>query len=319
MDCEKFDTVILDELYDELDEPTSADAKSHAGACTRCALLLGGLRATRRVAVLPLVEAPPELEERILTAARQLRPMVPLGRRVARGVSWAGSWAMRPQTAMAALFLLMIGSSLLLLRNRAMRPSPTASMKVTEQGAPASVAAAPSADSLYARDRARPEDPSPPSALPRGAGAGAASAAGPEFAAAMSAYQAGRFDEATRAFDRLASSDVHAAFWAARSLSKGTGGCAAALPRFDAVAIRAAGTSIGWDASYEAGVCHRLVGNFDAARGRQTRLLEVPTHAERAQAELEAMAPAVASKGAGRPAKKPTAPAGPTTAGTVKP
>src|SRR5208282_5451908 len=53
MDCEKFETAMMDELYGELDELTSAAAKRHMAGCARCSALLGGLRATRRVASIP--------------------------------------------------------------------------------------------------------------------------------------------------------------------------------------------------------------------------------------------------------------------------
>src|SRR5689334_16837021 len=106
MDCEKFEATLMDELYGELDELTSAAAKRHVSGCARCAALIGGLRATRRVAAIPRVEPPPGLEERILAAAGAATPkVVPLRGRLARAVSMAGSWAMRPQTAMAAVFL----------------------------------------------------------------------------------------------------------------------------------------------------------------------------------------------------------------------
>jgi hypothetical protein len=69
MDCEKFESAMMDELYGELDELTSAAAKRHIAGCARCASRLGGLRATRRVATIPMVDPPPDLEERILAAA----------------------------------------------------------------------------------------------------------------------------------------------------------------------------------------------------------------------------------------------------------
>src|ERR1700689_1537196 len=109
MDCEKFESTLMDELYGELDELTSAASKRHMAGCARCASLLGGLKATRRVAVLPVLETPPDLEEKILAAATEARNLVPLRGRLTRAVSLAGSWAMKPQTAMAAVFLLVIG------------------------------------------------------------------------------------------------------------------------------------------------------------------------------------------------------------------
>jgi TolA-binding protein len=142
MDCEKYESAMMDELYGELDELTSAAAKRHVAGCARCTALVGGLRATRRVAVVPLVDPPPDLEERILAAAREAQKVVPIRRRVARVVSLAGSWAMRPQTAMAALFLVMIGTSVLLLRGKSSRAPVSSEVTVTEQGAPAPVASA---------------------------------------------------------------------------------------------------------------------------------------------------------------------------------
>jgi hypothetical protein len=151
MDCEKFESAMMDELYGELDELTSAAAKRHVAGCARCSALIGGLRATRRLATVPMVDPPADLEERILAAAREARKVVPIRGRLARVVSMAGSWAMRPQTAMAALFLVMIGTSVLLLRGRSARTPASADVTVTERGAPAPVASATST-SVIVRD-----------------------------------------------------------------------------------------------------------------------------------------------------------------------
>ena len=135
MDCEEFESTMIDELEGELDELASGATKRHVAGCARCAALYNGLRATRRVAVLPIVLPAADLEERILAAARAAQKVMPLRARVGRAISSAGGWAMRPQTAMAALFLLMIGSSVLLLRGRARAPG-SSSITVSEQGAP---------------------------------------------------------------------------------------------------------------------------------------------------------------------------------------
>src|SRR5258708_30071719 len=101
MDCEKFEAAILDELYGELDELTSAAAKRHVAGCARCSARIGGLRATRRVAAVPLVEPPSDLDERILRAAERAWTAAPPPPRLAQVISLAGSWAMLPQTATA--------------------------------------------------------------------------------------------------------------------------------------------------------------------------------------------------------------------------
>ena len=141
MDCEKFENNLIDELYGELDELTSAAMKRHAAGCSRCAGMLGGLRATRKVAVLPMEEPSPELEDRILAAAREAQKVVPFPARLSRFVSRAGAWAMRPQTAMAAVFLLAIGSSFVLMQSRNSSPR-SASLSVRDEGSPEPMAAA---------------------------------------------------------------------------------------------------------------------------------------------------------------------------------
>jgi Putative zinc-finger len=137
MDCDKVESAIMDELYGELDDVTSAAVKRHIAGCARCTVLLDGLRATRKVAVLQLVDPPPDLELRILRAAGVDRATAPVERPLARVVSAAGSWAMRPQTAMAAVFLVMLGASVLLLRGRSSRAPASSEMIVTEKGTPA--------------------------------------------------------------------------------------------------------------------------------------------------------------------------------------
>jgi hypothetical protein len=137
MDCEKVESAIMDELYGELDEVTSAAVKRHIAGCSRCSALLSGLRATRRVSAVPMVDPPAYLEARILRRAGAVSTAAPLQGHLARAVSAAGSWAMRPQTAMAAVFLVMLGASVLLLRGRSSRAPASSEMIVTEQGTPA--------------------------------------------------------------------------------------------------------------------------------------------------------------------------------------
>jgi len=142
MDCEKFEATMLDELYGELDELTLAASRRHMGGCARCAALMGGLRATRKVATLPDVAPTAGFEDRLLAAVAEAEARPTL--RFAQLISWAGRWAMRPQTAMAAVFLLILGTSSLLFSRRAPKPAAegaAASFTVTENGSPAAPAA----------------------------------------------------------------------------------------------------------------------------------------------------------------------------------
>ncbi len=135
MDCEKFDRIVLDLLYDELDELTAAAARRHMEHCVRCRSIGSGLRATREVGMLPLVDTPEGLELKILEAERRATDLLPLGKRLGRGLSLLAGYAMRPQLAMAALLLLMIGSSLLFLRAQ---PNARDHAFVAERGVPES-------------------------------------------------------------------------------------------------------------------------------------------------------------------------------------
>src|SRR3954453_533885 len=136
MDCEKFDQIIIDALYDELDELTLAAAKRHAEGCPRCQAAWSGLKATRKIGILPLVDAPVGLDSRILQAAREAQRNVPWPKRLGRGISWAGSYAMRPQTAMAAILLLILGSSVIFVRVKPDRSGAPSRVSVTERGIP---------------------------------------------------------------------------------------------------------------------------------------------------------------------------------------
>jgi len=135
VDCEKFDRIVLDLLYDELDELTTAAAKRHMEHCVRCRAIGSGLRATREVGALPLVEPPEGLEQRILRAEEQATHLLPIGKRLGRGLSLLASYAMRPQVSMAALLMLMIGSSLFFLRAQ---PGDREHVLVTGRGVPES-------------------------------------------------------------------------------------------------------------------------------------------------------------------------------------
>jgi len=167
MDCEKFDQILVDALYDELDEPTLAAARRHADSCARCQTAWSGLKATRKVGVLPVIEVPQELEARILSRAREVHRNVSWPKRVSRVVSWAGAFAMRPQTAMAALLLLMLTTSLLFVRTKPDRSGAPSRVSVTERGVPQQAADERPADKAMAESRGvMPAPPAAVAALP---------------------------------------------------------------------------------------------------------------------------------------------------------
>jgi hypothetical protein len=202
MDCEKMESLLLDELYEELDEVTSAAVKRHVSGCSRCASILHGMRATRRLAALPMEEVPAGLEDRIMAAAKDAQKVVPLharggGARLSRAISVAGRWAMRPQTAMAAVFLLMIGTTTFVIRSNHIRRSADA-VSVTEEGTPQAEPASEGADPSSLN--------SPAAATAHGAAAPKVAVA-PPVAASAAAMAANATPAATQAPEIVAAND----------------------------------------------------------------------------------------------------------------
>jgi hypothetical protein len=315
VDCEKFDRVVLDLLYDELDELTRAAAMRHVEHCARCGPIANGLRATRAVGVIPLVEPPPDLELKILQAERRVRARLPWRQRFGRAVSIVAGYAMRPQLSMAALLLLMIGSSLLVLRSH---PSDRDQGRVKESGVPELEGEAPAAvagpgrappvpaASAFAAPPAREDrralaaagETSPaaathaPAAEPAKAKRGLASDTTDGYEQAMAAYRDSRFAEAERGFDEVAAAHggnaASAALMAAQARRQASG-CASAVPRFEDVASRFAGSSAGHEATWQASECYRELGQRARAEQGYRVLAQVPGYDERARGALGAM------------------------------
>jgi hypothetical protein len=136
MDCERFDEYVMDAVYGELDELSAEALKRHVEGCPRCNSVLTSLRSTRAALQLPVVPPSDDLHERILEAERVAVRRLPLHRKLVRAAAWAGSHAMRPQLAMAAVLMLVVGSSMMLLRARPGSIAPP--VTVLEEGRPAS-------------------------------------------------------------------------------------------------------------------------------------------------------------------------------------
>jgi TolA-binding protein len=308
VDCEKFDRVVLDLLYGELDELTAAAARRHMEHCARCGPIGSGLRATREVGQLPLLAPSADLESRILEAERQAHARLPLRERVGRAVSVMAGYAMRQQLAMAALLVLALASSLLLLRAR---PGEREAMHVTERGVPEAegdgvivpVPASPARGALAAAEPARSaarektargaaERDEAPTAGGASSGKGESGDGAEAYDRAMAEFRSGHYDEAARLFEAVESAGggnaPSAALFAAQSLKRRSG-CSAAAPRFDSVASRYAGTDAANEATWQAAVCYQALGQADRARQGYVALRSAPSHAERAARALDAM------------------------------
>ncbi len=322
MDCERFDRVSLDLLYEELDELTGAAAKRHVEHCARCREIHAELRATRAVGILPMLEPPSDLEARILDAERAAHARLPLRKRAGRGISILAGYAMRPQLAMAALLLLMVGTSLLLLRAR---PGDRESVQITERGVPESegesVAIVPVPEKVASdtageahgakpgrsKKESRGSDDEDFAAAPMAVAeeaeknraaegdeqkGGADAGSDGVYDRGLEAYRAARYPEAIKDLDDVAAKGgkqaPSAALFAAQAVRKSSG-CSQAAPRFEAVSSRFRGGGIGHEATWQAADCYRALGRADDARRSYTQLLGVAGYGQRAQLALASL------------------------------
>src|SRR5690349_560396 len=224
MNSDKFDRIVLDLLYGELDELTTAAAKRHMDQSARAREIFAHFKATRQLSVLPIHVPPVDFEASLMERQGRALAELPLYHRIGRVVSMLAGYAMRPQLIMGALLLLMIGSSLMFLRAR---PGQHSAVQVTERGAPEAdvdlilpvVTSAPEAPApqLSGAFRTTPSVELAPAAPQTATAAPPATAAGvaarpsdtpgaeglDPFDQALELYQDGKYVEAQRRFERL--------------------------------------------------------------------------------------------------------------------
>jgi hypothetical protein len=316
MDCEKFERVLMDHLYGELDELTRAGASRHADQCRRCKQLWLGLRATREVGSLPLDEPRDNFETRVMDSERQAQVGLPLAVRLSRKLTIVAGYAMRHELAMAALALLMIGSSLLLLRPRpgshassapsvpdgAPLPEPEEVVipvdeKQGDDGdepeAPAAEEAAQMAPIASAAQTAKARLETAPSVSAPSSeeelDLARARAEDRSYASAMNAFRGSDYSNAQQQFDAIVESggrnagaaELYAALSAEQAL-----GCSGAVPRFDSVAAKYPAGDLGHMATWHSAVCRTELGHDRRALLDFQKLLKVPAYAARARKAL---------------------------------
>jgi TolA-binding protein len=263
---------------------------------------------------LPAHAPPADFEDAVLEREARLLAELPVRHRVGRLVSMLAGYAMRPQLVMGALLLLMIGSSLMFVRTR---PSSHSAVQVTERGAPEADVdvvlpltppplAEPPAPSNAAASNPLPlpvtelpaaSAPAPARALEENAASHAAVAdAGNDsldpFEQAMQIYRARSYLEAQHAFERVGRSGgkrtAEAALYAALSL-RNYAGCAPALAAFERLQTRYAGAATAHEAAWRQARCQEQLGDTASARRGYEALLNVPSHARRAERALAAL------------------------------
>lgn len=312
MNSDKFDRVVLDLLYGELDELTTAAARRHMEQSARAREIYAHLKATRQLGVLPAHAPAPDFEATLMARERRALAELPLVHRLGRIVSMLAGYAMRPQLVMGALLLLMLGSSLMFLRAR---PGQHAAMQVTERGAPEAdidlvlpLTPAPSppvaADPTIfqpppASSAAAPTSPFQPpasqarSAPPAPAQTSSVADAGAEgldpFDQAVKLYRAGHYVEAQLHFERISRSGgqraAEAALYAAQT-TRNVSGCAPAVSRFERVRVRFPGSGSAYEASWRAAKCLQQLGDIEASRQTYESLLQVAAYSDRARQAL---------------------------------
>jgi len=325
MDSDKFDRIVLDLLYGELDELTTAAARRHMDQSARARDIYAHLRATRQLGVLPVHTPPPDFETLLLEREARLLAELPVRHRLGRLVSMLAGYAMRPQLIMAALLLLMIGSSLMFVRARPGLHSP---VQVTERGAPeaevdlvlplappaqtSEMAAAPPGSALAlpggapANAQVEPAAPAPALlgtapdresarlALSADAGGGL-----DPYEQAQQVYRAGDYVEARRLFERIRQGGGKragdAALYSAIT-TRNISGCTPALVRFERVQLTFPDSAAAHEAAWRSGRCLEQLGDVSAARQSYESLLRVPSHARRSQQALASLAASASAR-----------------------
>jgi len=143
---------------------------------------------------------------------------------------------------------------------------------------------------------ASPAPPPPPMAAPAKAarpssasGGATSGSSDPAFASALALYNAGRYAEALPRFEALKANNPEADLYAARCVQRSAQGCAAAAPRFDAIARRYKGSAVGSRAQLEAGTCYQQMNNVQAARSRYQAAKDEGPFAAEAARDLDAL------------------------------
>lgn len=278
MDRDPFDQQLMDYLFDELDEVTRASVKRRLDTDAAARELEAKLRGALDLAKLTLEEPSDDLEARILEAAARVAQGEPWHRKLLRSLAWAGSHAMRPQFAMAALLVMVLGSSVLLLRAK------PGAMRVTAEGV-ASPQRAPNgsvaADTL---------PPSPAAAAPP-ADALSRSAGEDDAAADRSKknLQDGNSADAKRevaAASAVGGTNAQEAELNEARAVRSASGCKVAISHFQKLRDRYGSTGYGAAATYEEAQCHRELANRARARQLLAKLEDDPEYGKRAAAEL---------------------------------
>jgi hypothetical protein len=294
MDQEKFDHHLMDYLFDELDEVTRAAMKRKIEADAHCREIEARMRATIEVGQLPLEEPSDDLEERIVEACDAAHKGEPWRAKVVRMLSWAGSKAMDPRLAMAAILVLVVGSAILLL------PAKPGSVAVTPTKEPSGTPAEPAGDAdgedteaqlLAEAERAEAAAEPAASAPPEEKGQAQpvdVAALDERFDRGLKNMQSGNFGDAQRDFSVVNQAPAHpkaasASLYEARAV-RSKDGCKDAVTYYDRARRH---DTVANEAAWEQADCYAHLGNMTEARKIWLALSDEEEYAQRATVELQ--------------------------------
>ncbi|MBM4357571.1 MAG: hypothetical protein FJ096_05610 [Deltaproteobacteria bacterium] len=292
MDQDNFDQQLIAYLFDELDEHGRSEVRRHLEGSLEARELETRLRATVELTQLPVEQPSEDLEERILAAVARAERGEPWHRKLVRYLAWAGSHAMRPQFAMGSLMVMLLGSSLLLLRAKpgAMRVSAEAG-GATESMAVRSAGRGPAAATSVAGG-------GPPLAA-------ASPVLGTSAQAANGGGATGRPNAEQAGGPTRTGGGPESDLEGARSV-RASSGCKQAIPMFAALRERFGSSGFGADATFEEAECYRELDNRQRARELAATLGDHPEYRRRL-AELVRDKPRGSTGGAAAAAPAPKA------------
>lgn len=302
MNRDKFDHQLMEYLFDELDEADRAAFTRRLETDAEARELEARLRATLALAQVPLEEPSADLEARILAATSRAESDESWQPKLLRALAWAGSHAMRPQLAMAALMVLVLGSSLLLLRAK-----PGAMRVTAEAGHPSQAERPAAAVGENAADRQRDPRSSP---LPGAASPSLSSNSNDAFTApidgnaslerGIALLKDGRAKEARREFSAARAAGgknaAEASLFEARA-ARADAGCKEAVVLYDGLRERYGSSGFGADATFEAAQCYRELDEAPKARQLLAELEHNPEYRKRASKELQVGGGATSGRG----------------------
>ena len=295
VNCEQFDKQAVDLLYDELDELSASAALRHLHHCSRCLSIYDKLKITKEQFDAPVQQAEPELLAKVIALEQRARASLPWTERIGRAVSVLAEYAMRPQSAMAAVLLLMVATSFIFVREEedSSKPQPAVSHEQRSEAPNTSTKNAIIAKVYPSEEMTNQERKNRVNVLVNEAESLGLKQRLPNYREAMTAFQAGRYATAEQLFRQVAlaggDKSASAALQEAHSARNGSG-CDRAAPLYRAVFHKYSGSTVELEARWHSASCYRALGKNALAAVQLRVLSKNAAYRARAEKALAAVA-----------------------------